>query len=637
MRLDKILIANRGEIACRVIRTARAMGYRTVAVFSDADAAAPHVAGADEAVRIGGAAASDSYLRVDAILQAARRIGADAVHPGYGFLSENAGFASACADGNLVFIGPPPEAIRIMSDKALAKARMVQAGVPVVQGAPAVSAAAAAAIGYPVMVKAVAGGGGRGMRLVQNEDGLADAMASASREAQSAFGDGSLMLEAFIRRGQHIEFQIFADSHGNFIHLGERDCTAQRRRQKLIEESPSLALDHSLRARMAEAALLAARAVAYQGAGTIEFILDDTGQFYFLEMNTRLQVEHTVTECVTGLDLVEWQIRVARGEALPRQADIRFAGHAIEARLCAEDAYDDFAPQTGAIKYWSPGDAGIRVDSGIVQGGAVSPHYDSMVAKLIAHGPTRQDAIRRLVAGLDASPLLGLSTNAGFLKSLLQSDEFVEARIHTGMIDGWAGTAILRRPAVTAPHLALAAAILASPRYGFRNRGEAAYGMVLHTLDERFALRVQLAGETVTVRHGESAISVTIVSRDGPHVCFEIDGVRGRAIAVQDGAALHLAVDGDILRFTEPSAATVQAATDPWTVTTPVAGQLLAILPVDTIVAPGDALAVIEAMKIETRVCATVAARMGQVFAAAGTQVAAKAILAKLVPMEEPA
>ncbi len=633
----KILIANRGEIACRVIRTARAMGYRTVAVFSDADAAAPHVARADESVRIGGAAASDSYLRVDAILQAARRTGADAVHPGYGFLSENAGFALACADQNLVFIGPPPEAIRIMSDKALAKARMAQAGVPVLPGAPDVSAAAAAEIGYPVLVKAVAGGGGRGMRLVQNEEGLADAVASASREAQSAFGDGSLMLEAFIRRGRHIEFQIFADSHGNFIHLGERDCTAQRRRQKLIEESPSLVLDDSLRARMADAALRAARAVAYQGAGTIEFMLDETGSFYFLEMNTRLQVEHTVTECVTGLDLVEWQIRVARGEALPRQADICFDGHAIEARLCAEDAYDQFAPQTGAIKYWSPGDAGIRVDSGVVEGGVVSPHYDSMVAKFIAHGPTRQDAIRRLVAGLNASPLLGLWTNAGFLTSLLQSDEFAEARMNTGMIDGWASTAILRRPAVTAPHLALAAAILAAPRYGFRNRGEAAYGMVLQIPDERIALRVQLTGDTVTVWHGDSAILVTIVSYDGPHVCFDIGGVRGRAIAVRDGPTLHLAVDGQILRFTEPSVATAQAATDPWTVTTPVAGQLLAILSVDAIVAPGDALAVIEAMKMETRILATVAARIGQVFAAAGTQVAAETILAKLVPVEDSA
>jgi geranyl-CoA carboxylase alpha subunit len=636
MPFSKILIANRGEIACRVIRTARDMGYRTVAVYSQADALAPHVRMADQAVLIGAAPASESYLRIDAILDAARRTGADAIHPGYGFLSENAEFAKACAAQDIVFIGPPVEAIEIMGDKARAKARMVEAGVPVVPGADIASAAAAEKLGYPVMVKAVAGGGGRGMRLVHDAEALPDTLISAAREAVSAFGDGRLMLEKFVHHGRHIEFQIFADIHGNCVHLGERDCTAQRRRQKVIEESPSPVVDHVLRARMAEAAVKAARAVDYRGAGTIEFILDAKENFYFLEMNTRLQVEHPVTECVTGLDLVAWQLMVENGERLPlRQEEIQFNGHAIEARLCVEDPYEKFTPQTGTIRYWRPDRAGVRVDSGIDEGGEVSPYYDSLVAKFVAHGATRQDACRRLVAAIDRAPLLGIANNANFLKSLLQSPTFTEARMHTGSIDDWTKDEILQRPAVSTASLALAASLLAAPQSGFRNRGAAQYAMTLKTPDGMKQLHVSAAGDNVKIRNGDDQVEVRILSRDWPRMAFEINGVRGEALAVMAGSTLHLWFNGEALSVTEPSAlAATEPKVNPLRIVTPVAGNLLSLLPVGSTVAAGDVVAVIEAMKIETRIVAQVAATVGEVFATPGGQVTAKKLLAALLPLE---
>ncbi|HEY9023855.1 MAG TPA: biotin carboxylase N-terminal domain-containing protein, partial [Burkholderiaceae bacterium] len=413
MSFSKILVANRGEIACRVIRTARSLGYRTVAVFSEPDAASPHVSLADEAVALGGRTAAESYLRIDAILDACRRTGAGAIHPGYGFLSERADFAQACADAGLVFIGPPAAAITAMGDKAGAKRRMIAAGVPCVPGylgddqSDAALVAQANGLGYPLLVKAVAGGGGRGMRLVRAESELADALAGARREASSAFGDGTLMLERLVADGRHIEIQVFADAHGNVVHLGERDCSAQRRRQKVIEESPSPFVDAAMREAMGRDAVAAAKAVGYVGAGTIEFIADAReglrpDRFYFMEMNTRLQVEHPVTEMITGQDLVEWQLRVAAGEPLPlRQDEIRWTGHAVEARLYAEDPYDGFAPQTGRIVHWRPsrairagradagtqgvpaaGLASVRIDDGVAEGDTVSPFYDAMVAKV---------------------------------------------------------------------------------------------------------------------------------------------------------------------------------------------------------------------------------------------------------------
>jgi len=633
MAFSKILIANRGEIACRIIRTARTMGYKTVAVFSDADEASPHVRMADEAVRIGPGPAAESYLRIDAILDAARRTHANAVHPGYGFLSENADFAAACAAAGLVFVGPTPEAIRVMGDKARAKAKMLEAGVPVVPGAPLASLAAAETLGFPVMVKPPPRGGGRGMRVVREPAALTEAMDSAAREAASAFGDGTLMLETFIEHGRHIEFQIFGDEHGNLVHLGERDCTAQRRRQKVIEESPSPVVGSALRARMAGAALAAARAVNYVGAGTVEFILAEDEKFYFLEMNTRLQVEHPVTECVTGLDLVEWQLRVADGERLPlSQDEISFTGHAIEARLCAENPYENFAPQTGEVQYFAPADAGIRVDAGVESGTRISPYYDSMVAKFIAHGGSRAEAVRKLSAALASAPLLGLDTNAEFLKDLFQTPEFANARMHAGTIDEWQGAKILQAKPPAFPTIALAASIFVHGIAGHWNRGVAAYGITLRDHNGHdYALQILQQRAGVTVHHGDQAAEIKILEASGQKIWFERDGVRGRAHAVKQPGVLFLASDGFTCRFQEkPAFAGADLVTDGSTIHAPVAGTLVSILPVGAGVKSGEIIAVIEAMKIETRIPAAMDGVITDIFAAAGTQVKDKKLLAKL-------
>ncbi|MBI3157490.1 MAG: ATP-grasp domain-containing protein [Burkholderiales bacterium] len=664
---SKILIANRGEIACRVIRTARALGYRSVAVFSDADADAPHVRLADEAVAIGGAATADSYLRIDALLDAARRSGADAVHPGYGFLAERADFAQACAEAGLVFIGPPPTAIRAMGDKALAKRRMREAGVPCAPGYlgdeqdDARLAAEAAALGLPLLVKAVAGGGGRGMRLVRDLAELPAALAGARREALAAFGDGTLMLERLIERGRHIEVQVFADAHGGCIHLGERDCTAQRRRQKVVEEAPSPIVDAALRERIGADAVAAARAVGYVGAGTVEFIVDAGDRHHFLEMNTRLQVEHPVTECLTGLDLVEWQLRVAAGEPLPlRQQDVRFAGHAIEARLYAEDPYAGFAPQTGGVLHWRPAQAlagrgaldasfgGARIDAGIAEGGRVTPHYDAMVAKLIAHGRDRGDAIRRLAALLADAPLLGLRHNGRFLRDLLRHPDFAGARMHTTLIDEWAaaGEPLLADPAVPEAIWALAAALRARPdsatpqpagRAAHRPAGVAAWDLTLQTASEQRTLRVQAVGAHVRVECGGHTHEVELHRVHDHEVEFTLDGVRRRCVAVVDGEAVHIAHDAAVfvLRESSPYPAGDDAP-DPRRARAPVAGRVAAVA-----VAPGDAVAAgqpllcVEAMKMEMWLHAGTAGRVAALHAAVGDSVEAGALLAEIDP-EEP-
>ncbi len=438
----RILIANRGEIACRVIRSARALGYETVAVYSEADANAPHVRMADLAVPIGPAPAAQSYLSIDRLVEAARVAKADALHPGYGFLSENADFAAACRDAGLVFIGPPPEAIRSMGNKAEAKRLLGAAGLPCLPGYHEADqsdgrlARAAETIGFPVMVKAAAGGGGRGMRLVASAAELPAALAAARAEALNAFGSDELILEKAVEHARHIEIQIFADGHGNVIHLGERDCSIQRRHQKLIEEAPSPAVTAGLREAMGQAAVAAARAIHYVGAGTVEFLLDADGAFYFLEMNTRLQVEHAVTEAITGQDLVAWQIRVAAGERLPLvQAEVAFAGYAIEARLCAEDVPGDFLPQSGAVLAWQPPEGpGIRVDHGLAAGLAVTPYYDSMLAKIIAFGTDREEARRRLIAALERCLLLGIATNRALLIDCLDHPEFVAGKATTSFL-----------------------------------------------------------------------------------------------------------------------------------------------------------------------------------------------------------
>lgn len=441
--IARLLVANRGEIAVRVMRTARAMGIRTVAVYSDADVGAPHVAAADMAVRIGPAPARDSYLDGAAVLAAARASGADAIHPGYGFLSENADFAAATAAAGLVFVGPPPAAIRAMGSKSAAKALMDAAGVPLVPGYhgedqdPARLAEEAERIGFPVLVKASAGGGGKGMKVARSAAELPDALASARREAAAAFGDDRLLIERYLTRPRHIEVQVFADSFGTTIHLHERDCSIQRRHQKVIEEAPAPGLRPDERARLGAAAVAAARAVGYVGAGTVEFVAED-GAFHFLEMNTRLQVEHPVTEAITGLDLVEWQIRIARGEALPlRQDAIPLEGHAIEARLYAEDPRRDFLPQTGTITHLRlpEGMPGIRVDAGVTAGGTVSRHYDPMIAKIVAHGATREEARLRLAAALGATEVAGLSCNRDFLLAIAGHPAFAAGDLDTGFIE----------------------------------------------------------------------------------------------------------------------------------------------------------------------------------------------------------
>ena len=462
-RFHKLLIANRGEIACRIIRTARRMGLTTVVVLSEADRDAMHVDLADEAVLIGPAPAKDSYLHIEAIIDAARTTGAEAIHPGYGFLSENAEFAQACADAGLVFVGPSAATIRLMGSKSAAKALMESAGVPVVPGYHGEDQnlqtlqSAADAVGYPVLVKASAGGGGRGMRVVGNADELAEAVASAKREAGAAFGNDQVLIERYVAKPRHIEVQVFGDTHGNVVSLFERECTLQRRHQKVVEEALALGITPERRAEMAAAARAAAQAAGYVGAGTIEFIADGNG-FYFIEMNTRLQVEHPVTEMITGLDLVEWQLRVASGESLPlRQDEITAQGHAIEARIYAEDADKGFLPATGTIREWrEPGGEGIRVDTGFRAGDVVTPYYDALLAKLIAWGGDRPQALGRLVDALGGFEIAGVTTNLAFLKALLTHPLVARGEIDTGFIEREISALTRTTPAVAALDLAAA-------------------------------------------------------------------------------------------------------------------------------------------------------------------------------------
>ena len=631
MSFDKILIANRGEIACRVMRTAHRLGYSTVAVYSDADARAPHVQQADEAVRIGPPPAAESYLDIAALLKAAQDTGADAVHPGYGFLSERADFAQACADAGLVFIGPPPHAMRAMGEKARAKRRMVQAGVPCAQGylgedqSDRTLAQEAEKLGLPLLVKAVAGGGGRGMRLVRALAELPGAIAGARREAQSAFGDGRLMLERLIDNGRHIEIQIFADRHGNAVHLGERDCTAQRRRQKVIEEAPSPVVSAALREAMGRHAVAAALSVGYQGAGTVEFIVQTLANgdmnHYFLEMNTRLQVEHPVTECITGLDLVEWQLRVAAGEPLPlTQEQITFTGHAIEARLVAEDPYDYWKPQAGRIVGWQPKCTDIRIDHGIEEGGEITPHYDAMVAKFIAHGRDRADAVRQLNRALVRVPLLGVSNNGGFLRDLINHPQFTAAQLTTTRLDEWAasGEPLLQRPTPPEAAWRIAAALLAGP-LGLRPAGVAAFDLTLKCQGEQ---RIQRAPDA----------AVRVLRGCGQEARVALDGVQRRITARADGSTLHLALDGHVFRFEEPSPQpATDTAADRRRARAPVAGVVaqVAVQPGD-VVAAGQPLVCVEAMKMEMWLHAGTAGTVRAVHVKLKDAVAAGAVLVEL-------
>jgi acetyl-CoA carboxylase biotin carboxylase subunit len=639
---SKLLIANRGEIAVRVMRTAKRLGLCTVAVYSDADANALHVALADEAVRLGPPPARESYLKIDAILAAARQTGAEAIHPGYGFLSENAAFAEACAAAGVVFVGPPPSAIRAMGLKDQAKALMAKAGVPVVPGylgedqSPERLAEEAQNTGYPVLIKAVAGGGGKGMRRVDAPVEFAAALNGAKREAQSAFGDDRVLIEKYVARPRHIEMQVFADNRGNAVHLFERDCSLQRRHQKVIEEAPAPGMPEAMRAKMGAAAVKAAKAVAYSGAGTVEFIADASeglkaDRFWFMEMNTRLQVEHPVTEAITGRDLVEWQLRVASGEKLPlKQSEVRLNGHAVEARLYAEDPQHDFLPSTGTLERLRFPDGGVRVDSGVREGDSVTPFYDPMIAKVIAHDADRTQAAMKLAHALEETQIAGLRSNAAFLIRALRHPEFLKGEIDTGFIPRHQAELIPSKTEPPVDVLAEAALFLAAERQ---------HASRSHDPWDR-ADGFRLAGhasETIDFVAGGRRKSVTLIHYRGGAIGVLIDGQQSDAHAPLNAVRLK---SGDIAVFDhgetwtlslyDPFAAAEEQGSAGDRISAPMPGKVIQVL-----VRPGEKvkrgqpLAVLEAMKMEHTLSAIADAVVESVEVAQGDQLAEGAVLVR--------
>lgn len=678
---DTVLVANRGEIAVRVIRTLRSLGVRSVAVYSDADAGARHVREADTAVRIGPAPAAESYLSAERLLEAAARTGAQAVHPGYGFLAENADFARACADAGLVFIGPPAEAITLMGDKIRAKETVRAAGVPVVPGssgsglADAQLADAAREIGLPVLLKPSAGGGGKGMRLVRDAERLADEIAAARREARASFGDDTLLVERWIDRPRHIEIQVLADAHGNVIHLGERECSLQRRHQKIIEEAPSVLLDEKTRAAMGAAAVQAARSCGYVGAGTVEFIVPGgtapvggtppeppVSAYYFMEMNTRLQVEHPVTELITGVDLVEWQLRVAAGERLPfAQTDITLSGHAVEARVCAEDPTRGFLPSGGTVlRLREPQGDGVRTDSGLSEGTEVGSLYDPMLSKVIAYGPDRPTALRRLRAALAETVTLGVQTNAGFLRRLLAHPAVVAGELDTGLVerevdglvpDGvpvevYTAAALLRQAALTTADGGGWADPFAAAD-GWRLGGERAW--TAHHLHvpghEPVTVRVRRTpdgGTEILPAGAEHPLrgSGGVPRRPGAEdrFTFHLDGVTHAFAALPDGTWLGRDGDAWHVRDHDPVAALTGAAhAGADSLTAPMPGTVTVVkVAVGDEVTAGQSLVVVEAMKMEHVVSAPHAGTVTELDVTPGTTVAMDQVLAVVEPHAEP-
>ncbi len=650
----KILIANRGEIACRIMRTARRLGISTVAVYSEADREARHVALADEALLIGPAPARESYLRIEAILAAAKAAGAEAIHPGYGFLSENAGFAEACERAGLVFIGPPASAIRAMGSKSEAKRLMAAAGVPVVPGyhgeeqGEELLAEAAEEIGYPVLVKASAGGGGKGMRIVERPGDLAAALASARREAAAAFGDDRLLLERYLERPRHIEIQLFADGHGNALHLFERDCSIQRRHQKVIEEAPAPGMSEALRAAMAKAALAAAAAIGYRGAGTVEFILDQDGRFYFMEMNTRLQVEHPVTEMITGLDLVEWQLRVAAGEPLPLAQDaLAISGHAFEARLYAEDPARDFLPSTGRLVHLRFPAEGphVRIDAGVSEGDEVSIHYDPMIAKLVVWDRDREQARRRLVAALGACEVAGVATNVAFLAALAAHPAFAAAELDTGFIArhrsdllpppspasdrtlALAALAVLLEHARATREAALASGDPHSPwaaSDAWRMNGEGWHLLHFEDGGRELAIKVHERPRGYVMELPGGALAASGALEGACDLAAELDGERIRARVVRMGAELAVFAHGTSrrLRLVDPLAGAAELEAAGGSLTAPMPGKILAVLVANgAAVKRGAPLLVLEAMKMEHTIAAPADGVVERVKFRAGEQV----------------
>ncbi|MBK3528702.1 acetyl/propionyl/methylcrotonyl-CoA carboxylase subunit alpha [Streptomyces sp. MBT67] len=642
---DTVLVANRGEIAVRVIRTLREQGVRSVAVFSDADADARHVREADTAVRIGPPPAAESYLNVPALLEAARRTGAQAVHPGYGFLAENAEFAQACADAGLVFIGPPAAAIALMGDKIRAKETVAAYGVPVVPGSSGSGLTdtqleeAAREIGTPVLLKPSAGGGGKGMRLVRDAAVLGEEIAAARREARASFGDDTLLVERWIDRPRHIEIQVLADAHGNVIHLGERECSLQRRHQKIIEEAPSVLLDAETRAAMGEAAVQAARSCGYVGAGTVEFIVpgNDPSSYYFMEMNTRLQVEHPVTELITGLDLVEWQLRVASGEQLPyTQQDITLTGWAIEARVCAEDPSRGFLPSGGTVlALREPQGGGVRTDSGLSEGVPVGSLYDPMLSKVIAYGPDRATAIRKLRAALADTVILGVPTNAGFLRRLLAHPDVVAGNLDTGLVEREAEGLV--PDGVPDEVYAAAAAVrldALAPRPdagGWTDPFSVPSGWRTGGVRAPLTFPLRVGGLEPVTRSSPSSATVT-----ADRVTIELDGAVGHFHRSGD----WLGRDGDAwhVQDHDPVEASLSGAgrSGADTLAAPMPGTVTVVkVAVGDEVEAGQSLLVVEAMKMEHVISAPHAGTVTELDVTAGATVAMDQVLAVVVPVTD--
>ena len=659
---NSILIANRGEIACRVIRTAKKMGYRTVAVYSDADAGAPHVQLADDAVRIGPGPVGESYLVPELILQAAASSGAESIHPGYGFLSENAAFAEAVESAGLVFIGPTREAIDVMGNKAESKRRMIEAGVPCVPGyeghdqSDAVLLAEGLKIDLPLMVKAAAGGGGRGMRLVHKQADLANAIKLARAEAEGAFGSGELILEKAIIKPRHVEIQVFADTMGNTIHLGERDCSVQRRHQKVVEEAPCPVMTPELREKMGQSAIDAAKSVNYRGAGTVEFLLDDSGFFYFLEMNTRLQVEHPVTELITGLDLVALQIKVAQGEPLGlSQDDINLEGHAIEVRLYTEDPSQDFLPASGPVDLWAPASGvGVRVDSGISTGQAISPFYDPMVAKVIGYGPTREAARLRLIGALKETVLFGTPNNKDFLIQCLEKQSFIDGAATTAFIaEEFSDAELEIQPASFAD-----SAVAATLELCLENKGHFQKSLLVSSQLQNWTIASAMVSrkqyqfdETihdlsispvnssidtyqVTDSVAEQSALIQVVSIQANTAVVLLDGVKlvAQFMCLKRGQ-LHCSIQGRGAFFKDLIIldGAIDEAVGGGRVIAPMHGLLLEVLVKsgDEVV-KGQTLAILEAMKMHYEIKAEIDGIVEEVSAVAGKQVAADDVLIEI-------
>ena len=659
----KILIANRGEIACRVAATARRMAIQTVAVYSDADAGAKHVGACDEAVHIGGSAPGESYLRWERIIEAARATGAEAIHPGYGFLSENEEFARACVKAGLIFIGPPASAIQAMGLKAESKQLMEKAGVPLVPGYhgsdqdPALLQREADRIGYPVLIKASAGGGGKGMRAVDKSEDFAAALASCRREAINSFGDDAVLVEKYAQRPRHIEIQVFGDTQGNYVYLFERDCSVQRRHQKVLEEAPAPGMTEALRREMGEAAVAAARAVNYVGAGTVEFIveqLDGKMKFYFMEMNTRLQVEHPVTEAITGLDLVEWQFRVAAGEPLPlKQAQLKIHGHAIEARICAENPDKQFLPATGTLQvYRQPActrferaDGGVRIDDGVREGDAISPYYDSMVAKLIVHGDTREDALARMDMALGEFHIVGLQTNVQFLRHVVASESFAKADLDTALIQREAAV-LFEQEKIGAP-IAMAGAIAftlqqekaletADPfsrRDGWRSHGPVSrsFEFEFHGQPHKAQLTYQHDGSLQLALDGQLLSLHIEPAADG--LLVTLNGQRAHLQVYRLGEQVHLfsACGATQITVIDLLAHAGVAQHEAGRLTAPMPGKVLSFaVQAGDKVSRGQALAVMEAMKMEHTIAAPADGVVAEILYASGDQVQEGAELLRL-------